>query len=141
MLRYNIYLFLLLMSAQSAAMDKWIVPVGKNVRTIYVQGVLASQLQGAKYCGKGGLRTTTGEHITCALGNDLMRKLGSGIMLLALPFDDRCQLLLRVSLDLIKEGFEAGKLIKEIAPIVGGSGGGKKETAQAGGSHPEKVLP
>lgn len=74
------------------------------------------------------------------LGNDLLSRLKSGIILLALPLDGRCQLLIKVSDEYIKKGFEAGKLIKEIAPLVGGSGGGKKDSAQAGGKHPEKIL-
>ena len=35
--------------------------------------------------------------------------------------------------------FKAGDLIKDLAPIVGGSGGGKPELAQAGGSLPENL--
>ena len=42
--------------------------------------------------------------------------------------------------DLIKsKGLKAGDIVKEIAPIVGGGGGGKPQLAQAGGKNPEKI--
>jgi len=40
---------------------------------------------------------------------------------------------------LIKKGLKAGDIVKEIAPIVDGGGGGKPELAQAGGKKPEKI--
>jgi len=43
-----------------------------------------------------------------------------------------------VTADLTKR-YHAGKIIKEIAPLVGGSGGGRPGMAQAGGPHPEKL--
>ena len=50
----------------------------------------------------------------------------------------RSALLVAVSKDLTGR-FKAGDLIREIAPLVGGSGGGKPELAQAGGSQPENL--
>jgi len=41
-----------------------------------------------------------------------------------------------VSKDLLGNGLHAGKLIKEIAPLVGGGGGGRPDMAQAGGKDP-----
>ena len=42
--------------------------------------------------------------------------------------------------DLIKsKGLKAGDLVKHIAPLVGGGGGGKPQLAQAGGKQPEKI--
>ena len=48
------------------------------------------------------------------------------------------KLLVTVTKDLT-DRFHAGNIIKEIAPIVGGSGGGKPEMAQAGGNAPDKI--
>jgi len=53
--------------------------------------------------------------------------------------DDKVFIVAGVSKDLVKKGVDAGKIVKEIAPIVGGSGGGKPEMAQAGGKNPEKI--
>ncbi len=73
------------------------------------------------------------------LAEDLIVGLRSGVVLLGMKGDSRCQLLARVSQDLIQKGLQAVQLIKEIAPTIGGSGGGKAESAQAGGKNPEKL--
>jgi alanyl-tRNA synthetase len=76
-------------------------------------------------------------------GDKLRDKIGSGIILLGGKADDKAMLLCMVTKDLTKK-YHAGNIIKEIAPIVGGSGGGRPDMAQAGGSQPEnlnKVFP
>ena len=52
--------------------------------------------------------------------------------------DGKAMLLCLVTADLT-DRYHAGKIIKEIAPLVGGSGGGRPDMAQAGGPHPEKL--
>jgi alanyl-tRNA synthetase len=47
-------------------------------------------------------------------------------------------LIVRTSQDLTKK-VPAGQVIKELAPIVGGKGGGKADMAEGGGSQPEKL--
>ena len=74
-----------------------------------------------------------------ALSEDLMSKKESGVLLLATKTADRCQLLVKVSPDLVKKGIEAVQIIKQIAPLIGGSGGGKADSAQAGGKQPEGI--
>jgi alanyl-tRNA synthetase len=71
------------------------------------------------------------------LAEDLISALHSGVVLLGIKTDGRCQLMARISSDLVQKGIQAVPLIKEIAPAVGGSGGGKPESAQAGGKNPE----
>ncbi len=54
--------------------------------------------------------------------------------------DDKVLLFAAVTDDLIKgKGLKAGDIVKEIAPIVGGGGGGRPQLAQAGGKNPEKI--
>ena len=48
-------------------------------------------------------------------------------------------LLAAVTDDLIEKGLKAGDIVKEIAPIVGGGGGGRPQFAQAGGKNPAKL--
>jgi alanyl-tRNA synthetase len=56
-------------------------------------------------------------------------------------FDDngKATLLAGVTDDLIKKGLKAGNIVKEIAPIVDGGGGGRPQMAQAGGKNPAKI--
>ncbi|MCB1067385.1 MAG: alanine--tRNA ligase, partial [Simkania sp.] len=74
------------------------------------------------------------------LGSDLISRMKSGIVLLCQIEEDKCQLLLRVSPDLVERGIHADQLIKELAGSIEGSGGGKKEAAQAGGKNPKGVV-
>lgn len=73
------------------------------------------------------------------LADLIMNRFKSGILLLASKEEDKVQLLARVSPDLVQRGIQASLLIKEIAPIVGGSGGGRADSAQAGGKEKEKL--
>ncbi|WP_440895927.1 alanine--tRNA ligase [Amphibacillus sp. Q70] len=72
--------------------------------------------------------------------DDLKQKLESGIILLAAVNDGKVQLAAGVSDDLVKQGYHAGKLIKEAATKCGGGGGGRPDMAQAGGKNPEMVA-
>jgi alanyl-tRNA synthetase len=65
-----------------------------------------------------------------------MQKQGSCLLLLATKDSDKCQLLIKVSPDLVKKKIFASDLIKQLAPLIGGGGGGKKDLAQAGGKNP-----
>jgi alanyl-tRNA synthetase len=67
-----------------------------------------------------------------ALVDDLRSRLGSGVVLLAAEGDDSVALALGVTQDLL-ERLKAGDLIREVAGIVGGKGGGRPDFAQAGG--------
>jgi alanyl-tRNA synthetase len=64
----------------------------------------------------------------------------SGVILLGIKGEDRCQLIAKVSSDLVHKGIHAVQLIKEIAPSIEGSGGGKEAHAQAGGKNPQGLA-
>jgi alanyl-tRNA synthetase len=71
-------------------------------------------------------------------GDKLRDKLGSGILALGSAKDDKVSLIVMVSKDLASR-FHAGHIIKEMAPILGGTGGGKPDLAQSGGKDPGKL--
>lgn len=73
------------------------------------------------------------------LADEVMAKLPSGIMVLANKGDDKCQMIVRVTDDLVAKGKNALEIIKMLAPIVEGTGGGKANSAQAGGKAPHKI--
>jgi alanyl-tRNA synthetase len=63
----------------------------------------------------------------------------SGVMILGSVSDAKPQLVAAVTDDLTKQGLHAGNLIKQIAPIIGGGGGGRPTMAQAGGKDTAKL--
>ncbi|HOW56693.1 MAG TPA: DHHA1 domain-containing protein, partial [Smithellaceae bacterium] len=72
-------------------------------------------------------------------GDKLRDKLASGVILLGAKTGDKAMLLCMVTKDLTSR-FHAGNIIKEIAPLIGGSGGGRPDMAQAGGTKPENLA-
>ena len=71
-------------------------------------------------------------------GDKLRDKMESGIILLGSKAGEKALLLCMVTKDLAGK-YHAGNIIKELAPLVGGSGGGRPDMAQAGGTQPENL--
>jgi alanyl-tRNA synthetase len=59
--------------------------------------------------------------------------MGSGIVVLGAAIEGKPSLIAAVTPDLVAKGYDAGKIIREVARVVGGGGGGKPNLAQAGG--------
>jgi alanyl-tRNA synthetase len=74
-----------------------------------------------------------------ALADELKQKLGSGIVILGTLQNGKVALVVMVTRDLSRR-LPAGTIIREIAPLVGGSGGGKAELAEAGGKDSAKLA-
>jgi alanyl-tRNA synthetase len=68
----------------------------------------------------------------------LLDKLKSGVVVCGAAAGDKAMLVALVSQDLTAR-FPAGAIIKELAPLVGGSGGGRPDMAQAGGPDKDKL--
>src|SRR5262249_13554108 len=60
-------------------------------------------------------------------------------VLLVSQVEGKVQLVAGLSRDLVAAGLHAGNWLKEVAPIVGGGGGGRPDLAQAGGKLPEQI--
>ncbi len=71
-------------------------------------------------------------------GDKLRDRLGSGVILLGSKAGEKAMLLCMVTKNLSGK-YHAGNIIKELAPLVGGSGGGRPDMAQAGGTQPENL--
>ena len=69
----------------------------------------------------------------------MKEKLGEGVVVLASAKDGRVNLVVMATDAAMKQGAHAGNLIKEIAPCVGGGGGGRPNMAQAGGKNPAGI--
>jgi alanyl-tRNA synthetase len=72
------------------------------------------------------------------MADALRQKIGSGIVVLAAEQDSKALILAAVTRDLT-ERYSAGEIIKRIAPLIGGKGGGKPDMAQAGGPEPGNI--
>jgi len=73
------------------------------------------------------------------LGDQLREKIGEGVVLIASVNDGKVSLMAAVTDGAMKKGAHAGNLIKGIAALVGGGGGGRPNMAQAGGKNPEGI--
>lgn len=72
--------------------------------------------------------------------DELLARLASGVVVLACaPAADKCHLIVRVSDDLVSQKVNANEIVKAIAPLVEGTGGGKANSAQAGGKAPSQI--
>jgi alanyl-tRNA synthetase len=86
----------------------------------------------------GQLSTTSVDQAREAV-DMLKKKAKSAAIVLGFDEDGRATLLAGVTDDLIAKGLKAGDIVKEIAPIVDGGGGGRPQMAQAGGKNPKKI--
>ena len=73
------------------------------------------------------------------LGDRLKEKIGEGVVVLAAVNDGKVNFLTMVTEQAQKAGAHAGNLIREVAAIAGGGGGGRPGMAQAGGKNPAKA--
>lgn len=101
--------------------------VMSQVQEIKGVKVLAAKVEGVDM---NGLRE---------LGDQLKEKLGEGVVLLASVTDGKVSLMATATDQAMKAGAHAGNLIKAIASLVGGGGGGRPNMAQAGGKNPAGI--
>jgi alanyl-tRNA synthetase len=73
------------------------------------------------------------------LSDTLLARIKSGVVVLGRSSDGKVSLIVRTSADLTGR-VPAGQVIKELAPIVGGRGGGKADMAEGGGNQPDKLA-
>jgi alanyl-tRNA synthetase len=72
------------------------------------------------------------------VADSLKAKIKSGVVILASAGEGKVHIVVAVTADLTSK-IKAGQIVKEIAPMVGGGGGGRPDFAEAGGKQPEKI--
>lgn len=110
-----------------------------RVARFEVQGLLEQvrDLDGAKFLAA---KTSAPDMDSLRAMVDLLReRLGSAVIVLASPVGERVNLVAAVTKDLLPRGLHAGRLIKEVAAVLGGGGGGRPDMAQAGGKDPSRL--
>ena len=73
------------------------------------------------------------------LGDQLKGKLGEGVIVLISDKDGKVNLVSMATQEAMAKGAHAGNLLKGIASLVGGGGGGRPNMAQAGGKNPAGI--
>lgn len=82
----------------------------------------------------------TGSKETGDLAREVIRSVGdNGIVVLAGRDESKAALAVAVGRGLAKDRIKAGDIVKKLAAMIGGGGGGKPEFAQAGGKEPDKI--
>lgn len=73
------------------------------------------------------------------LGDQLRDRIGSGVIVLASTLNNKLTFLAMVTKDLNSKGILAGNIVREVAQVTGGNGGGRPDMAQAGGKDLSKI--
>jgi alanyl-tRNA synthetase len=73
------------------------------------------------------------------MSDQLREQLGSVVVVLGTVYEDKPAFLAAVTQDLVDRGYNAGEIVKQVAKVAGGGGGGKASLAQAGGKYKDKL--
>jgi len=116
---------------QQARMKAALAPTGATSADGDVADVAGVKLVARQVSGldKDGLRALVDQH---------RGQIKSGVVVLASPSDGKVSIVVGVTPDLTKKA-PAGQIVKQLAPIVGGGGGGRPDFAEAGGKDPSKI--
>jgi alanyl-tRNA synthetase len=116
---------------QQARMKAALSPAGASSADGDVAEVAGVKLVARQVSGldKDGLRALVDQH---------RGQIKSGVVVLASPGDGKVSIVVGVTPDLTKK-VPAGQVVKQLAPIVGGGGGGRPDFAEAGGKDPSKI--
>ncbi len=114
-------------SMKSKAAKEALGDVMNQVKEVKGMKLLATSVEGVDM---NGLRD---------LGDQLKEKLGEGVIVIASSANDKVNLIAMATDEAMAKGAHAGNLIKGIAGLVGGGGGGRPNMAQAGGKNPAGI--
>ncbi|MQF48727.1 alanine--tRNA ligase [SAR202 cluster bacterium AC-647-N09_OGT_505m] len=103
-----------------------------------VAGLLRKQVEGINVVS-GDLAVSAVDLLREA-GDWLKNDLKSCVVILGTILEGRPTMLVMATKDIVEQGFHAGNVVKEATKAMGGGGGGRPETAQAGGRDPRKLM-
>ena len=137
---------LLKVSERVSGMINDLASLNKQVESLSASGDLSadSLLENSSSIGNASIVVTEipggNSNLMRQLIDQIRKKVDSSAVLLAASDgESKVTLVAGVSRDLVDRGASAGSWVKEVAPVVGGGGGGKPDMAQAGGKLPEKL--
>jgi alanyl-tRNA synthetase len=121
------------LTAQLQERDRQIRDLERKLARLEFEGLLA-QVHQVNGVNVAALKVEVADIVMLREMGDWFRdKLGSAVVVLGAVVGDKPTVIATVTQDLVNRGLHAGKLVKAVAGIVGGSGGGKPTMAQAGG--------
>ncbi len=83
--------------------------------------------------------SSSGQPVMREMADFIRDKLGSAVVVLGTVSEARPVFIAAVTPDLVDRGYNAGDIVKQVAQVTGGGGGGKANFAQAGGKHKDKL--
>jgi alanyl-tRNA synthetase len=83
--------------------------------------------------------SSSNQQVLREMADFIRDKLKSAVVVLGAVGEDRPVFLAAVTSDLVEKGYNAGEIVKQVAKVTGGGGGGKATLAQAGGRYKEKL--
>lgn len=103
-----------------------------------------TQLKQAVTAGSWQLTYVQVPHVTMnelrQLADQWRQKPASDVLVLVSAVGEKVSLLVAGTKEAVAKGFKAGAMIKVLAPVVGGGGGGRPDMAQAGGKNPDRIA-
>lgn len=119
---------------------KNVTKANDSLKAKFAQQQVTSIFEEAKQAGQYTIITgqvqVDGMNALRQLADQWKQKQASNVLVLGTAKDDKVSLIVAVDTDSVKAGIKAGDLIKHIAPMVNGGGGGRPDMAQAGGKNP-----
>ncbi len=137
---HNIMARLEKMRETAGRLEREIEALNARIAQAELAGILATKRIGASGLAVYAAQIDARERKDLLTYADLLRdKMESGVALLGAVAEGKPALICIVTQDAVGRGLHAGKLVGECAAIVGGKGGGRPNTAQAGGSDVSKL--
>ena len=128
------------LALRGAAVLSSLPPIAKAYRALISRPASEPvSLMGLTFPHRIGLAAGLDKNGLRALVDRYRDQIKSGVVIIASPSEEKVSVVVGVTPDLTKRA-PAGQIVKQLAPIVGGGGGGRPDFAEAGGKDPGKIA-